>query len=173
MELISESIKCTSCKQVLKMPVLLPCGHCICRQHVTEAVEKSMTRQIECAICSEFFDIHENGFPRNRSLESLLEKNIEKLDLGEEYNSAVDKCNLFSDLLDDFNRIRNDPGMRIHSVISDLKNKIDLRREELKNEIDQEALKMIEKLDEYEKECKDSIELDDINKMEENLENYR
>ena len=53
--------------------------------------------------------------------------------------------------------IKNDPEMRINSVISDLRNKVDLRREELKSEIDLEATKMIEKLDEFEKECKSNI----------------
>jgi hypothetical protein len=31
---------------------------------------------------------------------------------------------------------------------------VDLRREEMKKEIDNESLKMIEKLDEFEKDCK-------------------
>ena len=41
--------------------------------------------------------------------------------------------------------------------MGELRNKVYLRREELKAEIDREATKMIEKIDDYEKECKSNI----------------
>lgn len=151
MELFSDSIQCTSCKKILTTPVFLPCGHSICYYHIEESREKNI---LLCVICNEHFDIPSNGFPPARALESLLKKNIQNIDLGEEYNSARDKCSVFGDLLDRFNKIKSDPEMRISEVISDLKNKLDLRREEMKQKIDQEALGMIEKLNDFEKECK-------------------
>ena len=63
----------------------------------------------------------------------------------------------FEELLEHFKRLRNDPELRINSALSDLRNKVDLRREELKEDIDKEALKMIEKIDEFEKECKSYV----------------
>ena len=115
---------------------------------------------MKCDICDELFDIPTKGFAPNRALESLLKQEIDVLDLGDEYNSAFDKCSQFKDLIEHFNRVKNDPEMRIHTVLSDLRNKVDLRREELKQDIDSEALKMIEKINEYEKDCKASIKQD-------------
>ena len=123
----------------------------ICYYHIEESREKNI---LLCVICNEHFDIPSNGFPPARALESLLKKNIQNIDLGEENNSARDKCSVFGDLLDRFNKIKNDPEMRISEVISDFKNKLDLRREEMKQNIDKQILQLIEKLDEFEKECK-------------------
>ena len=109
--------------------------------------------EICCPECNEFSDTPVNGFPRNRALENLLDKNIERIDQGQEYNSAFDKCSLFADLLERFNKIKNDPNTRINEEISELKNQVDMRREELKQKIDKESLEMIEKLEEFEKEC--------------------
>ena len=164
MNLVSDSIKCTQCKEILKLPVVLPCGDSICKHHVDK---KNECKTIECVLCNEVFDIPTNGFARNKALEKLLEKEINEIDLGEEYNSAFDKCQQFNDLYEHFNRIKNHPEMRIHSVINELKNKVDLRREELKQEIDKEALKIVEKLDEFKKQCKESIKSD--SKIDEKL----
>ena len=157
MDLLGDSIKCAFCKETLKVPLILPCGHCICKQH--EDFQKDRSKRIFCVKCVEFYPIPPNGFVRVKPLESLLEKGIDSIDLGEEYKSAREKCQLFNDLLDHLNTLKDDPEMKIHTVISELKNKVDLRREELKQEIDKESLKMIEKLDEFEKECKSNSSL--------------
>ena len=173
MDLLGDSIKCTTCKEILKMPVSLSCGHTVCNDHAKKAAEENMTNQIYCPECDEFFDIPVNGFPRNRAVENLLKKHIDKIDLGEEYKSAFDKCSLFSDLLERFNKIINDPVSRINEEISRLKNQVDLRREELKQKIDKESLEMISKLDEFEKECKlKAVSLKSDFKLDEKLENW-
>ena len=50
--------------------------------------------------------------------------------------------------------MRDDPELEIDRVVSKLRNKIDLVRELLKNEIDEEALELIRELEEYEKKRK-------------------
>ena len=162
MNLLEKSIKCQSCEEFIFEPVFLPCGHSICKEHVDETVEEN-EKQIKCDICNESFDIPSKGFAPNRALEGLMEVDIDKLDLGQEYNSAFNKCAEFEDLLEEFNKAKNDPEMRIHTVLSNLRNKVDLRREVLKQEIDKEAVKMIEKIDEFEKECKSASRKSDSN----------
>lgn len=154
MDLVIDSIECTKCKKILSTPVILPCGHCICEKHVTE---NETAKKLECNLCAECHEIPVKGFVRVRALDSLLAKKIDKIDLGDEYNSARDECSRFSDVFEQFDRIRNDPEARIHEVVSQLRNKVDLRREELKLEIDKEAMIIIEKIDKFEKECKSSI----------------
>ena len=56
-----------------------------------------------------------------------------------------------------FEKLKTDPEYTIHSRISQLKAEIDLRREKLKNQIDEDALEFIKKLDDYEKDCKANI----------------
>ena len=187
MNLISDSIKCTSCKKIIKTPVLLPCGHSICNNHVNDDedlnesflssfsdVSSNENTKFKCLICDKFHVIPLEGFPRNRALENLLEKNIAKIDLGEEYKSVSDKCSLFGDLLERFNKIKNNPVSRINKEISELKNKVDLRREEMKLKIDKESLEMIEKLDEFEKECKlKAVSLKSDSKLNEKMKGWQ
>ena len=149
MNLQSESIKCKSCEGILSKPVILPCGHSICKRH-----EKNENRTVECIKCNESFEIPINGFASNRDLESLLESD---LNIYDEYNSYFNSFTQFQELLEHFNRVKNDPELRIHSVLSDFRNKVDLKREELKQNIEKEALKMIEKINEFEIECKSNL----------------
>lgn len=46
----------------------------------------------------------------------------------------------------------------ISEKISEIKNKIDLKREALKLEIDNKALEIIKELDDYEQECRDNMQ---------------
>lgn len=152
MNLLNYMIKCASCKETLKLPVVLPCGHSICKHHVDQVTNNTREKKIDCENCSKSYSIPVDGFAPNRNLEIALELDINEID--EENFKAMEKCARFSELLDEFNRMKNDPEMRIHTVLSDLRNKVDLRREVLKHEIDKEAMKTMEKIDEYEKECK-------------------
>lgn len=70
------------------------------------------------------------------------------------YDLAIETVKSFEELLDEFNRTQNDPDMKIHTVINELRNKVDLRREKLKQNIDRKALTLIERIEEFEKECK-------------------
>ena len=150
-------IKCATCIKVLNLPVILPCGHTICKDHVDKAVENNET-SIKCKICDKLIGIPSDGFVANRFAESLLDEMKKETCLGEkfktEYNQARESCESFEELLDEFNRVINDPEMKIHTVINELRNKVDLRREELKQEIDRKALTLIHRFDEFEKECK-------------------
>ena len=152
MNLLNDMIKCTFCEEIIIQPVFLPCGHSICKHHVDQVTNNTRQRKIDCENCSKSYSIPVDGFAPNRSLLIALDLDINEID--EENSKAKEKCARFSELLDEFNRMKNDPEMRIHTVLSDLRNKVDLRREVLKHEIDKEARKMMEEIDEYEKECK-------------------
>jgi hypothetical protein len=156
MECLQESIKCKLCYQLLEKPVLLPCGNVICQKHQHESQENQSG--IYCTVCDLNHEIPPNGgFVRIIPLENLINQNIDHIDFGEEYQLAYEKLNSFSDLLKRFEQLKNDPEYVISAKISELKAEIDLRREELKNQIDEEALAFIKKLDDYEVECKENI----------------
>ena len=145
-------IICITCEKILNRPVLLPCGHSICQVHVDEA--KSEHRDlIKCFSCTESHAIPERGFTLIKNLEALIENKIHSLDLGEDYHKPYKLRSEFERFIELFERIKNQPENRIHDYISGVKNRIDLKREKLKNEIDQTFLSMIEKLDEFENQC--------------------
>ena len=169
MEVISNLIKCNNCEKIMQKPVILPCGHSICKHH--EDVVRNNKEKAICLTCSSIFEIPPNGLIPNKALEELIEKKIQSLDLGEEYNLAANKFQEFNDLLENITDLKNSSEEKIHSTISDLRTRIDLTREQLKSKIDEEALKLIKKLDDYEKECKESLR--SINKeLEEKISSW-
>lgn len=107
MNIINDLIKCISCNEALKLPVVLPCGHSICKHHVEVEVNKHKRRKIECDSCNETHEIPKKGFAPNIALEHLIKVNIDEIDLGEELNSVLDKCCEFEDLLDHFINVIN------------------------------------------------------------------
>lgn len=171
-----DSIKCQQCMEIMNLPVFLPCGHTICKHHADKAIENKETN-IKCKLCDKLIEIPVNGFVPNRFVESLLNemKNAaleEKSKSG--YDLAIETVNSFEELLEEFNRIQNDPEMKIHSVINELRNKVDLRREKLKQNIDRNALTLIDRIDEFEKECKaNASNVKSDCKLDEKLEMFK
>lgn len=72
-----------------------------------------------------------------------------------------------------FQKIRlakQNPEMEIHEIVADLKNKIDLTREERKKKIDDESQRLIDELDELERTCLANSTAIDIIKSSSKLE---
>ena len=161
MEMLEDLLKCKCCTETLVKPVLLPCGNSICKYHEEECIN-SGSKSIYCASCELSHDIPETfGFPRVLALEKLLEQKAENnsnsTDLFTDYKETMDKYNEFSNLFDDFEKLINNPEMTLHNEFNELRNKVDLRREELKFGIDEDALKIIDQINEYETECKANL----------------
>lgn len=156
-------IKCSICKEILEEPVVLPCGHTVCKKHVKEDDSSIIIKCLECETVHE--KAENRGFPKNIVVEKLLRKSFDKLDLGTEHNDAVKAFREIKQLIDKIKRLREDPEFELDSVISKLKNEIDVRREEAKQSIDNEALRLIKKLDDYERECKVSLKSQDLKQL--------
>ena len=155
MEAITNLIKCTFCEKIIQKPVILPCGHSICKHHEDEI--RSTKEKTKCSICLTPFEIPPSGLIPNKALEELIEKKIQSLDLGEDYNLAANKCQEYKDLLERIKQLKDSSEDKIYSTISDIRSRIDLKREELKSKIDEEALELIEELDNYEAECMENL----------------
>lgn len=78
MNLENQPLNCTICLNKLKTPVLLPCGHSICKHH------QENERQVTCKQCNENHEVPPKGFTQNKSLEYLIERDIETMAKGEE-----------------------------------------------------------------------------------------
>ena len=179
MECLLEPLQCTKCFEQLKTPVVLPCGNAICVNHQNE--DKDENNSIYCSVCDLNHVIPNGGFVRNLALEKLIERKIDRIDLGDEYRSTYEKLEDFSEFFEKLEKLKKDPSGEIYNKISKIRNKIDLKREELKNKIDEDALSIIKQLDEYEAECKANIasikaEIEDntnLNGWKEDLNRWR
>jgi hypothetical protein len=148
MEKVDDSIKCPICKKIFNVPVILPCGESICKEHVIKKTK------IYCEVCDEDHLIPSGGFISNKKLEQMIASKVYKLNFDAEYVNATNKCKKLDEMLDEINLLNQDSRNYICEVIGELKRDVGLKREEFKAQIDVEAEAAIKKLIKYETECK-------------------
>lgn len=140
--------------------MILPCGDSICRNHLTQDSHKTLTKhhssttdEIDCGRCSTSHVIPSSGFIPNKSLEQIIRTQIDELDLGSEYNEATLACHTLGVDLDAFDVLERDPLLHVKDTIRELAYKVELKREELKMRVDEEAASLTNALAGYESEC--------------------
>lgn len=159
-------INCDICENILETPVLLPCKcSAMCKKHeieIKDNTRQSETARVICPRCRVEHKIPEKGFYASRDL-TLFHKMVKlrmnlrdenETCLGVHHELAVETYKYLKDLFDEFKSIRDNPELEFDRVIEELKNKIDLRREEIKKKIDDEALDLIEEIDNYKEKNK-------------------
>ena len=112
-------IECSVCKNKLEQPVILPCGCTVCKKHENEAIAK-----IYCPKCRVEHDIPEKGFISNTLAVSLLEMNLDKVDLGDEHKAAVKSFKSLKEQFEELKRIQDNSELEIDRVIEELKTKL-------------------------------------------------
>ena len=70
MHKINYAIKFVNCCHVLNSPVLLSCGHSICKHHAHQTTSDNM---IKCGKCRRDHLIPSDGFPNNESLAAIID----------------------------------------------------------------------------------------------------
>ena len=144
------------CGLYFEHPVTLPCGITVCNEHLDKYVTGKM---FNCEICDEEHLMPKNGFQVNKVLENFLEKGFH---LDQERKNAKDSFDKLSKLIEEYKSIKSDN--LIYDFFSDIRNKVDLHREELIKEINDRSEEIIRQLKEKEEEITESAhELDKIN----------
>ncbi|CAF0756283.1 unnamed protein product [Brachionus calyciflorus] len=141
--------------------ITLPCGYIVCCDHL-----KTFPNLVECFMCKEHI------IDLNHCLN--MKKNRDKID---EINRMAKLTNL-KQKLDKINSVKNDPKYFIDECFSNLTNKIDLRREQIKLEFSNSVDKSFQKIyhqvkrlqEEYEKNLDKKLNDFEMNDLEENLD---
>ena len=151
-----EDVICNICKYFLNDPFYLPCNcHVsVCIDHIL--IEDST---IKCLTCNEEFKKSKISKP-NHTIKKIIEANLHLSSKQKSTKQSVTKIlSDFDALLQKFKSSQENFEINISKHFDDIRNKIDLQREELKKKIDDIALEMIDQTKEKEKTLlKDSIE---------------
>ena len=166
MDRIQTVIKCVCCKEILESPVLLPCSCNICKKHVLNQTNGV----IICEQCGIEHRIPTNSFHANKALQVIIETKIANLDFGRFHKEAKNSCESFENALKEIEVLLKDPFFYTHERITELKDNVQLKGEELKLRIDQEAKKLIDKLEEYERQCKEYLSSNEFKEESKKLE---
>jgi WD40 repeat protein len=138
-------IKCGKCNLILENPITLPCGNTFCREHLEKSEEK-----FNCCFCNKDHLISEqDGFAINKNMIGII-NNYKIYDwLRRETKLIFDSL---SESIKEYEKI--DPDVFIYDYFAELRNKVDLHREELIKKINEKADEIIKQLKEKEDKCK-------------------
>jgi hypothetical protein len=154
MDKISDAIKCVNCRNVLDLPVILPCGCSICKKHTIEL--KGTT--ILCCSCEIDHPLPLNGhFLPNKGLAKIIEAEISALDFGKEHSEAKKSCSRLDEILTNIENVLKDPLYITYEAIEYLKNAAQLKVEEMKKKLDNELACLIAKLVDFQTNCKANL----------------
>jgi hypothetical protein len=153
MNKIQQAIKCANCNKKISSAVLLPCGESICSRHI-----QPDTTSIYCHLCDDDHDIPKEGLRPNKALNNILDAKIEKIDLGSAYKKTLDAFDMLDDEIAKAYLLANDQEYYVSFVTQEWKNRVDTKREVLKMMVDEEANRLVKKIDDHHQEFVNSFQ---------------
>ena len=155
---LSENLKCNTCPSILSQPVALNCGHSICKKHLDELLktkkEENVSHSITCETCRCSIEIPENGIRVNIIIGELIKNQIYDIDFGPHFKAAQDECEKLREFAENYDQLIGDSNYAINEYYSKMRAKVDLKREVLKNQVNEISMQFIKELDEQEEMCK-------------------
>ena len=156
-------LKCQyeECGLIMEKPVTLLCGHTLCIQHLN-----GLEIKFKCFFCPKQHTVPEDGFCVNKTIEKMIENFYQSDPLRKKIKESFDKLN---ESFRDYECI--DPDVYIYDYFAEIRNKVDLHKEELVKEINERSEKIIKELTEKEQKCKSDaakiVKIDlDLDKLE-------
>jgi hypothetical protein len=147
---INKVLLCKQCEGRLDIPKILPCGETICS--LCESSIQVNDQMFDCLVCKEKHDMPKNGFIISKSLTEILLMELTKVSRGEAYDSLK---NLLDEIQKKLNLIKlgiyNGTDLVKQNCI-DLRSDVQLKTEEIIQQVNDISSKIIEEIDEYEKE---------------------
>jgi WD40 repeat protein len=136
----------SECGKYLKEPITLACGDMICKHHVDDN-----TTTLRCPICKEDFIVPEEGFRINRKMNEILIKNSHLTGKHKEVKSTFDQLEIAIEKFRKSNLSK--PDLFIHDYFSQIRNKVDIHREQMIDNIHKRSEHILNRLSQLEQEC--------------------
>jgi hypothetical protein len=141
---------CSYCMKIYRKPVILPCNHCLCEEHLKD-IDVLKVKKIQCKTCKQEFGINENEFKPNEIAQNLIEKEMHLTEVEKTLKNLCEKSlKEVIRLNDEHENDKQSLILKCYEHFQEIRRKIDLQREELKDEIDKIALAMIDRTKDFE-----------------------
>ena len=142
---------CSLCNKIIVDPIALVCGNTICKGHIDKMLITKCTNKttmFKCEMCDKEHCVPEGGFVVNKLLQKASEINFHNFKLSPIFDECKQLIKETKESAAKIEAIANDPENFIYEYFSDLKNKVDLRREELKLKIDEYSNQVVQSIEE-------------------------
>ena len=148
--MLKSKLTCSHCSKIYKDPILLPCEHSICREHLKRR-DVVKANRIKCNKCNEEFQIKDNEFESNEALIQIIESQSylseEEIRLKHELEVSIRQ---FFEFYEEFIQNKTQLEADIFEHFQELRFQIDEHRERIKERIDHIALAMVDQTKKYE-----------------------
>lgn len=184
MDLVKKSITCKYCHNLFHKPVFLPCHNTLCSAHIDDEIAKTNNNySIMCFFCKHQHKIPKEGFKENELARDLIQSGSHFTDEEKHLKTETEKLNTqLNNLYREFEK--REPEIELFNLeyFANIRNKIEIQREQLKIKIDKVAEKMLDETKEFENRYKQKlidfkidnqmINKDQLNKMKLFLDNH-
>jgi hypothetical protein len=137
---------CGICKDLFIDPIILPCSNTICKSHLID------NQKYNCYFCKVEHNIPLEGFKENLMAKHIIDNGHYLTPDEKRIKNKMQESSLkLDELVSSYELKFSQTETKLFDHFSGIKTKIDLKREELKLEIDNYADFLIEKIKTYEK----------------------
>ena len=136
----------SGCKLILENPVTMPCGNTICKHHL-KPFEKE--QNYNCFFCQDQHDVPKNGFSINKAFDLMIQTYFDSNPIRKRIIETLERLSKSKKNYEPL-----DPDVYVYDYFAEIRNKVDLHREELIKEIHERSEAIIKQLKEKEEKCK-------------------
>ena len=151
-------VTCERCGNFYEFPVKLPCFNTLCSHHINEMLKKKSKNLIECYFCRKDHLVPKNGFEIYTKLEEIIRS---KSHLYEEEKELIIFIENSTKKIKEISiELESEQPNTLEIVLkrlSNLKNQIEFDAAKLKEKIDDESLRIVKKLEIFQENCIKSI----------------
>ena len=163
---VNNVLICKSCQEQLDEPKILPCGRTVCSLCASKI--KMNGNEFDCLLCKNKHEMPKNGLPNNEALLELLSVTLTSVSRGTIYDSLKKSLNNIQKIQSRFKLGIDNRSDLINEHCIELRNDVQLATEELILKVNDFNSKIIDEIDEYEKEL---LEFNKTNSLSFNLYN--
>lgn len=175
---MQDLLTCELCKTQYEDPLILPCYNTVCSKHVYIETNGS---KFKCSFCDKEHDSLNEKYPIDIKINKLLKISSNYISknyiyFGENNAGARDMHEKLSDLMNKAKILVDDPEYFINEHFNELRNKIDLTKEQYVKMIEDNCEKIIKQVNDLETDCKSKLskrpeETEELKKYIKDVEN--
>ena len=153
---INKLFHCQFCYELFKEPILLPCGATVCRKDLKN-FKSNKPSLIECFFCQQEHVRTTNDYPIVKQIVDLMDIGGHSISLGETWNNGRSLLKDFDLKLSELEHINAKSDTYLNGFFEDIIDQIDLRREQMKIEIDTHFNEILDEIKKLKADCEIQI----------------
>ncbi len=175
---VNNALLCKNCHSQLENsePKILPCGETICSFCVSSM--QLTDNLFDCLLCHDKHEMPKNGLPNNKALLEILSVKPTSISRGTAFDLLEKSINNIHKKQMQFKRCIENSSDLINDHCFELRNDVQLATEKVILQVNDFSGKIIEEIDDYEKELiefnktNNSVSLDEFNEIIKELESF-